>query len=48
MGAGSEVMFGVTGSIEFFHEANTLREIMDSLSVWRVYREKHKEAVMGS
>lgn len=39
MGANSEVMFNVTGSIEFYHEDNTLREIMDGFSFWRMYAE---------
>lgn len=39
MGAGSEVVFDVTGSIEFFNEDNTLREIMDGFSFWRMYEE---------
>lgn len=39
MGAGSEVLFNVVGSIEFFNEDNTLREIMDGFSFWRMYVE---------
>ncbi|CAK4024358.1 Hypothetical predicted protein [Lecanosticta acicola] len=51
MGEGSEVLFDVTGSIEFFNDDNTLRETMDGFSFWRLYVEhceKHKEkANMG-
>ena len=39
MGADSDVIFDVTGSIEFFNEDNTLREIMDGFSFWRMYVE---------
>lgn len=39
MGADSEVMFNVTGSIEFYNDDNTLREIMDGFSFWRMYEE---------
>lgn len=39
MGEGSEVLFNVVGSIEFFNEDNTLREIMDGFSFWRMYVE---------
>lgn len=43
MGENSEVVFDVTGSIEFFNEDNTLRETMDGFSFWRMYVE-HCEA----
>ena len=39
MGKDSEVIFDVTGSIEFYNEDNTLREIMDGFSFWRMYVE---------
>ena len=39
MGAGSEALFDVNGSIEFFHDNNELREIMDGFSFWRLYVE---------
>jgi 2,4'-dihydroxyacetophenone dioxygenase len=39
MGENSEVMFNVVGSIEFYNEDNTLREIMDGFSFWRMYEE---------
>lgn len=39
MGAGSEVLFHVLGSIEFFNDDGTLREIMDGFSFWRMYVE---------
>lgn len=39
MGEGSEVIFDVMGSIEFYNEDNTLREIMDGFSFWRMYEE---------
>lgn len=39
MGANSHVVFDVLGSIEFFNEDNTLREIMDGFSFWRMYVE---------
>ncbi|KXT18456.1 hypothetical protein AC579_8191 [Pseudocercospora musae] len=32
MGENSEVIFDVTGSIEFFNDDNTLRETMDGFS----------------
>ncbi|KAK5312884.1 hypothetical protein LTR93_011155 [Exophiala xenobiotica] len=35
----SEVLFTVMGSIEFFNDDNTLREIMDGFSFWRMYFE---------
>ena len=44
MGAGSEVIFDVTGSIEFYNEDNTLRETMDGFSFWRMY-EEHCEKI---
>ena len=37
MGEKSEVIFDVTGSIEFYNEDNTLRETMDGFSFWRLY-----------
>ncbi|OQU96236.1 ChrR Cupin-like domain-containing protein [Cladophialophora immunda] len=39
MGEGAEVLFNVMGSIEFFHDDNSLREIMDGFSFWRMYVE---------
>ena len=39
MGEQSEVMFNVVGSIEFYNDDNTLREIMDGFSFWRMYEE---------
>ncbi|KAJ9611418.1 hypothetical protein H2200_004602 [Cladophialophora chaetospira] len=39
MGENSEVMFNVVGSIEFYNDDNTLREIMDGFSFWRMYEE---------
>ncbi|KUJ06446.1 uncharacterized protein LY89DRAFT_409079 [Mollisia scopiformis] len=39
MGAGSEVVFMVFGSIEFFNDDDSLREIMDGFSFWRMYLE---------
>jgi hypothetical protein len=39
MGENSEVIFDVMGSIEFFNDDNTLREIMDGFSFWRMYEE---------
>lgn len=42
MGENSEVIFDVTGSIEFFNDDNTLRETMDGFSFWRLYM-KHCE-----
>ena len=39
MGEQSEVMFNVMGSIEFYNDDNTLREIMDGFSFWRMYQE---------
>lgn len=39
MGAGSEVMFTVSGSIDFFDDDDSLREIMDGFSFWRMYLE---------
>ena len=39
MGAGSEILFDVTGSIEFFNDDSTLRETMDGFSFWRMYEE---------
>ena len=39
MGEDSEVLFDVMGSIEFFNEDNSLREIMDGFSFWRMYVE---------
>ncbi|KIX08472.1 uncharacterized protein Z518_03128 [Rhinocladiella mackenziei CBS 650.93] len=35
----SEILFTVMGSIEFFNDDNTLREIMDGFSFWRMYIE---------
>ena len=32
-------MFNVVGSIEFYNDDNTLREIMDGFSFWRMYEE---------
>jgi 2,4'-dihydroxyacetophenone dioxygenase len=43
MGEGSEVIFDVTGSIEFYNEDNTLREIMDGFSFWRMYEDHCQE-----
>ncbi|KAI1342466.1 hypothetical protein F5Y15DRAFT_305111 [Xylariaceae sp. FL0016] len=43
MGEGSEVMFNVVGSIEFFNDDNTLRETLDSFSFWRMYVEHCQE-----
>ena len=43
MGEGSEVIFDVTGSIEFYNDDNTLREIMDGFSFWRMYVEHCQE-----
>ncbi len=43
MGEKSEVMFNVVGSIEFYNDDNTLREIMDGFSFWRMYEEHCKE-----
>ena len=43
MGAESEVIFDVTGSIEFYNDDNTLREIMDGFSFWRMYVEHCQE-----
>ncbi|EME80949.1 uncharacterized protein MYCFIDRAFT_26509 [Pseudocercospora fijiensis CIRAD86] len=43
MGENSEVIFDVTGSIEFFNDDNTLRETMDGFSFWRMYEEHCKE-----
>ena len=39
MGENAEVLFDVMGSIEFFNEDNSLREIMDGFSFWRMYVE---------
>ena len=39
MGADSDVIFDVQGSIEFYNDDNTLREIMDGFSFWRMYVE---------
>lgn len=39
MGDDTEVVFTVGGSIEFFEEDGTLREIMDLFSFWRMYVE---------
>jgi 2,4'-dihydroxyacetophenone dioxygenase len=39
MGEGSEVFFTISGSIEFFNDDGTLREIMDGYSFWRLYVE---------
>ena len=39
MGEQSEILFDVTGSIEFFNDDNTLRETMDGFSFWRMYVE---------
>ena len=43
MGEGSEILFNVTGSIEFFNDDNTLRETMDGFSFWRMYEEHCKK-----
>ena len=43
LGENSEVIYDVTGSIEFFHDDNTLREIMDGFSFWRLYEEHCKK-----
>ena len=43
MGEGSEVIFDVMGSIEFYNEDNTLREIMDGFSFWRMYEDHCEE-----
>ncbi|KIW21673.1 hypothetical protein PV08_02253 [Exophiala spinifera] len=46
MGRDSEVMFNVTGSIEFFNDNGELREIMDLFSFWRMYVDHcHKKGV---
>lgn len=37
MSKDSEVVFTVTGSIEFFEADGALREIMDLFSFWRMY-----------
>ncbi len=39
MKANTEVLFTVGGSIEFFEPDNSLREIMDLFSFWRMYLE---------
>lgn len=42
-------MFDVMGSIEFFNEDNTLREIMDGFSFWRMYVEHcEKEGIKAN
>ena len=43
MGAESEVLFDVMGSIEFYNDDNTLREIMDGFSFWRMHVEHCQE-----
>ncbi len=43
MGEGAEVLFNVTGSIEFFNNDGELREIMDLFSFWRMYVEHCKD-----
>lgn len=39
MGARSEIVVTVFGSIEFFNDDNAPREIMDGFSFWRLYLE---------
>lgn len=43
MGEDAEVLFNVTGSIEFFNSDGELREIMDLFSFWRMYVEHCQE-----
>jgi 2,4'-dihydroxyacetophenone dioxygenase len=43
MGEQSEVHFTVMGSIEFYNDDNTLREVMDGFSFWRMYEEHCKK-----
>lgn len=37
MGAGAEVIFTVTGSLEFFNDDDSLRETMDIFSFAKLY-----------
>jgi 2,4'-dihydroxyacetophenone dioxygenase len=43
MGAGAEVLFTVTGSLEFFNEDESLRETMDIFSFAKIYYDYCRE-----
>jgi hypothetical protein len=39
MGEKSEILFNVTGSIEFLNDDGNVRETLDLFSIWRLYVE---------
>lgn len=43
MGAGAEVVFTITGSLEFFNDDDSLRETMDIFSFAELYYHHCKE-----
>jgi 2,4'-dihydroxyacetophenone dioxygenase len=43
MGAGSEVVFTITGSLEFFHDDDSLKETMDIFSFAQLYYDHCEE-----
>lgn len=43
MGAGAEVVFTITGSLEFFNDDDSLRETMDIFSFAELYYDHCKE-----
>ncbi|CZS79592.1 hypothetical protein SNK03_004264 [Fusarium graminearum] len=43
MGAGSEVIFTITGSLEFFHDDDSLKETMDIFSFSQLYYDHCEE-----
>jgi hypothetical protein len=43
MGAGSEVVFTITGSLEFFNDDDSLRETMDIFTFSKMYYDHCEE-----